>query len=206
MHYQENGGSQFAYWRIADPENAGWSSYYTTNISTPLKILQSHRFDERFLEARFEDMELGYRLEREGLRIRYCEGAVVWHDHPIAFETFRHASFRYGHYAALFCSLQPNAALAKAVGVEDARNTNTALGTALRAAERSIAEIEHAISEVSPNPQHFATRGGLEILFACYRLLIHFELTCGIRDKLGLPAPRWAPTPLRRAVAQAPLS
>jgi len=193
MHYQENGGSQFAYWRIVDPDDAGWGSYYTTNISTPRALLLRHRFDERFPEARFEDMDLGYRLERMGHRIHYCQDAVVWHDHPIAFETFRRASFRYGHYAALFCSFHSSAALEKAVGVEDARSTHTALGAALYTAERTIAELESAIPEIATQSPHFGTRGGQQILFECYRLLIHFELVRGIRHQLRLPPPRWIP-------------
>ena len=191
MHFQENGGSQFAYWRIADPGNAGWSYYYTTNISSPRALLQRHPFDERFPAARFEDMELGYRLERTGHRIIYCDSAIVWHDHTIEFETFRRASFRYGRYAALFHRIHPDEALARSIGIHDAYEANTVSSSALGTAERTVQELECARPAWVDAPPHFGERAATAILAQCYKLLIHFELLRGIRDELGLPPPRW---------------
>ncbi len=189
MHYQENGGSQFAYGRIADPADAGWRYYYTTNVSSPRGLLLEHPFDERFPAARYEDMELGWRLEQQGHRVVYRPEALAWHDHPIGFEAFRGRCPEYGEYAALFHRLHPQEpALAQALGIRDAEACDRVLGAAVDAAERVVAELEEAVASAGAPPP-FGLRGATGLLHDAYRLLIHLGLVGGIRKALSLPAP-----------------
>jgi glycosyltransferase involved in cell wall biosynthesis len=74
-------GPQFDYGDLRDPGDLGFARFFTSNLSLPRAALAEERFDERFPAAAFEDVELGWRLERRGLRIGYEPGAVVLHLH-----------------------------------------------------------------------------------------------------------------------------
>lgn len=187
MHFQENGGSQFAYGSIRDRKNAGWNFYYTTNVSTPRRVLCAQRFDERFPAARFEDMELGWRLSRSGHRIEYVPEALCWHDHPMRFEEFRRRSVVFGEYAALFHRIHSDESLARALGIVDARAAVHEHTDGLAWAERSVAALEPLFPVYEPSPRSFGARGAVGILFDAYRLLVHHALISGIRHALGLP-------------------
>jgi GT2 family glycosyltransferase len=188
MHFQENGGSQFAYGKIVDRKNAGWNFYYTTNVSTPRRVLCAQRFDERFPGARFEDMELGWRLTRSGHRIEYVREALCWHDHPVRFEDFRRRSVVYGEYAALFHRIHPDPALAHGLGIHDARTAISEHRAGLAAAERVVGMLEPLFPVYEPASDCFGVRGANGMLFDAYRLLIHHALVTGIRRGLDLPA------------------
>jgi len=189
MHYQENGGSQFAYGRIADRDDASWRFYYTTNISTPKHLLLEHPFEERFPAARYEDMELGWRLEQAGHSISYRPEALAWHDHPITFESFRTRCPEYGEYAVLFHQLHPqDEELAGALGIRDAEACEQVFLPGIDAAERIVTDLESAIDAEKSAPAAFGVRGANELLRGAYRLLIHHALVGGIRKGLSLPA------------------
>jgi GT2 family glycosyltransferase len=49
-------------------------------------LLRAGLFDEEFTGYGHEDLELGYRLEKIGLKIRYVPRAVNYHWHPLPFE------------------------------------------------------------------------------------------------------------------------
>ncbi|HEX8647558.1 MAG TPA: glycosyltransferase [Thermoleophilaceae bacterium] len=75
MHWLENGGPMFAYNDIADPEDVTWRMLYTVNVSLKRGFLEP--FDEEL--PIYEDTELGYRLSRRGLRLRYRPEALAHH-------------------------------------------------------------------------------------------------------------------------------
>ena len=64
-----------------------WLYFLTGNASVPRAELDRvGRFDEAFTGYGHEDLELGYRLERAGLRIEYAPEAVNYHWHPVPFD------------------------------------------------------------------------------------------------------------------------
>jgi glycosyltransferase involved in cell wall biosynthesis len=78
-----NTGIQFDFDQILDADNVSGSCFYTANVSAKTAFLRAHGgFDEAFPHAAFEDLELGLRLERAGLRLAYDAAAVVEHWHP----------------------------------------------------------------------------------------------------------------------------
>ena len=78
-----NRGVQFDFGQIEDPEDVRGSCFYTANVSAKRSLLiDSGGFDEGFTQAAFEDIELGLRLERAGMRLAYDAGATVEHFHP----------------------------------------------------------------------------------------------------------------------------
>ena len=82
MHWL-NSGIQFDFGQIKDATNVRGSCFYTANVSAKRSFLRANGcFDESFPNAAFEDIELGLRLERAGLRLAYDAAAVVEHLHP----------------------------------------------------------------------------------------------------------------------------
>ena len=78
-----NSGVQFEFDQITDPERVPGSCFYTANVSVKTAFLRANGgFDESFPNAAFEDIELGLRLERAGMRLAYDATAVVEHFHP----------------------------------------------------------------------------------------------------------------------------
>jgi GT2 family glycosyltransferase len=61
----------------------GWTFFWTCNLSLPTAALREQRFDERFREAIVEDVELGYRLARQGWSVLHREDLVAEHDHVV---------------------------------------------------------------------------------------------------------------------------
>jgi glycosyltransferase involved in cell wall biosynthesis len=75
MRWLEDGGPLFAYGDIDDPQDVDWRYLYTANVSLKRDFLEP--FDEDL--AIYEDAELGYRLSRRGLCLRYDEDALAEH-------------------------------------------------------------------------------------------------------------------------------
>jgi len=64
-----------------------WLYFLTGNASAPkAALLEAGLFDESFTGYGHEDLELGYRLIRQRLRIRYNPAAVNYHWHPVPFD------------------------------------------------------------------------------------------------------------------------
>jgi glycosyltransferase involved in cell wall biosynthesis len=78
------GGHQFAYEKLEGKESADYNFFYTSNISLKRSLLVKHKFDPIFSGYGWEDIELGYRLQKEvGLKLFYNKKAVAWHDHAM---------------------------------------------------------------------------------------------------------------------------
>ncbi|MFL5887110.1 MAG: glycosyltransferase family 2 protein [Thermoleophilaceae bacterium] len=75
MRWLERGGPMFAYDRIEDRDDVDWRHLYTSNVSMKKEFLEP--FDTDL--AIFEDTELGYRLSKRGLRLRYDQEALAYH-------------------------------------------------------------------------------------------------------------------------------
>lgn len=78
-----NTSVQFDFGQITDPADVPGSCFYTANVSAKRSFLRDGGgFDESFPDAAFEDIELGLRLQRAGMRMEYDPDAVVEHFHP----------------------------------------------------------------------------------------------------------------------------
>jgi cellulose synthase/poly-beta-1,6-N-acetylglucosamine synthase-like glycosyltransferase len=76
----------FAYAEIAGRTEINWRFFYTCNISLAKSFLhRSGGFDEDFKAAAWEDIELGIRLTRAGMRLFYNPRAVAYHEQRISF-------------------------------------------------------------------------------------------------------------------------
>lgn len=68
-------------------EKLSWLYFLTGNASAKKKtLIEAGMFDEDFTGYGHEDLELGYRLEKMGVKIYYNKDAVNYHWHPVEFE------------------------------------------------------------------------------------------------------------------------
>lgn len=74
---------QFDFRRLAAGEVDPGRFFYTANVSLKRSFLESRGlfFDEEFRRAAFEDVELGARLKKAGLALRYDPRCLAWHHH-----------------------------------------------------------------------------------------------------------------------------
>lgn len=102
-------GHQFAYHHITDPEDVPFGYFYTSNISLKTPFLkQEQLFSESFRYAACEDVELGFRLKKKGMRLIYRSEAIGYHLHPMDLESFSERQFKVGQMMALLLHLHPD--------------------------------------------------------------------------------------------------
>jgi GT2 family glycosyltransferase len=129
-------GLQFGYSLIEDRENVPFNFFYTSNISLPrATLLEVGLFDTTFPHAAWEDIELAYRLSRDGYTIVYAPSAVARHHHDITLASFRRRQRRAGEAAAIFFRKHPE--LGGFLGVEAARQGGGCPGPLTRLLARS---------------------------------------------------------------------
>jgi GT2 family glycosyltransferase len=108
LHHINEYGLQFGYGLIEDPDSVPFNFFYTSNISLERERLRdAGLFDTTFPHAAWEDIEMAYRLIREGMRIVYRPEAVARHHHDVTFGSFRKRQERSGEAAAIFYRKHP---------------------------------------------------------------------------------------------------
>lgn len=107
MDYINDYGLQFGYQLIRDGEIAPFNFFYTSNISIDRQVLVDHPFDTTFPSAAWEDIELAWRLDAKGLKIRYNAAAVTRHHHPMSVDSFAKRQYTVGKSGAIFFTKHP---------------------------------------------------------------------------------------------------
>jgi glycosyltransferase involved in cell wall biosynthesis len=107
MDYINDYGLQFGYKLINDGAIVPFNFFYTSNISIDRQLLLDHPFDTTFPSAAWEDIELAYRLDAKGLKIRYNSGAVTRHYHPMTIDSFARRQYTVGKSGAIFYRKHP---------------------------------------------------------------------------------------------------
>lgn len=108
-HIDGVGAQQFSYHYLKNGEYYDYRHFYTSNISIRTDFIRSLGtiFRPEFPGAAFEDIELGYRLEKEGMRILYKEDALAFHDHFYSVRGFCRRQFNCGIAAKVFVGMHP---------------------------------------------------------------------------------------------------
>lgn len=89
----------FAFSTIGKREELDFRYFWTCNLSVKRSFLLQHGiFSESVRYPAHEDVELGYRLEQKGLRIRYCPEALGHHHHFMTFERECKHQYEMGYY------------------------------------------------------------------------------------------------------------
>ncbi|HVE71766.1 MAG TPA: glycosyltransferase [Thermoanaerobaculia bacterium] len=107
MDYINDYGLQFGYKLIKDGAVVPFNFFYTSNISIDREVLAAHPFDTTFPSAAWEDIELAYRLDAKGLKIRYNARAVTRHHHPMSVDSFARRQYTVGKSGAIFFEKHP---------------------------------------------------------------------------------------------------
>ena len=100
-------GIQFDYDRL-EGEEAGWGMFYTANVSIKRAMLETvGGFDEERVPFRYEDTDLGFRLEEAGFRLLYNSGAGSQHLHYPTIEEWKARMAETAAAERRFVSLHP---------------------------------------------------------------------------------------------------
>jgi GT2 family glycosyltransferase len=77
----------FHFNRLQNKQESPFQFFYTCNLSLKTEFLRTcGQFDEEFKSAAFEDIELGYRLSKQGLQLFYNSAAIGYHHQFFSFE------------------------------------------------------------------------------------------------------------------------
>jgi glycosyltransferase involved in cell wall biosynthesis len=109
MHFINDHGAQFGFAAMNHPGPWRFDCFYTSNISISRQMLEKldYVFDEDFKTYGWEDTELGYRLERTGMRLLYNAEAVADHDHPTDLVRFCRRQYQVGVCSRVFLGKHP---------------------------------------------------------------------------------------------------
>lgn len=103
MKWLENGGPQFAYYKLRHGQKVPWNSFWTCNISAKKRFLiENGLFDEDFPSAAYEDSELGYRLHKKGLKLLFNKSAIAYHYHYTSLDDACQRMIKVGESAYMF--------------------------------------------------------------------------------------------------------
>ena len=82
-HITDVGCEQFGFKGLPPYQFVDFRHFYTSNISVPKSLLdkQKEHFSSKFDKYGFEDIELGYRLCKSGMKIFYDPDIIVFHHH-----------------------------------------------------------------------------------------------------------------------------
>lgn len=86
MNWYGTNGPLFGFARLEGRTEVEYRYFYTCNLSVKKEFLRNNgTFDEDFKVAAYEDIELGYRLSKAGLRLRYNRDALASHQQYVSF-------------------------------------------------------------------------------------------------------------------------
>lgn len=89
----------FEYGAMTPGELHGGRFFWTCNLSVPKESVDAvDGFDEEFRHAICEDCDLGYRLEKTGVMVRYDPRIRSWHDHDMSLPRYLKRQHLLGHY------------------------------------------------------------------------------------------------------------
>lgn len=108
MQWLDDSGTQFSYGDLLRGVPPNWKHFYTSNLSVKTELLRQNPFNESFTGAAMEDIELGYRLERQhALEIAFLPQALAQHLHPTDFRKSSKRAFNVGLASQRFHQLWP---------------------------------------------------------------------------------------------------
>ena len=103
------GNEQFSFNRLKPGAFTDFRHFYTCNVSVTSEMLNKEdvKFDERFYKVNFEDIELAYRLSKNGMKILFKPDIFGYHYHEYMAEKFCLRQSTAGEMAVVFTQLHP---------------------------------------------------------------------------------------------------
>ncbi len=108
-HIDGVGAEQFSYYYMTEEQVCDFRFFYTSNLSLKRSLLWAYEtwFDPDYSLYGFEDIDLGYRLSRGGLQIRYSSTPIARHYHFHSAYSFSNRQYKSGKMAHLFVQKNP---------------------------------------------------------------------------------------------------
>ncbi|MBF0566489.1 MAG: glycosyltransferase [Nitrospirae bacterium] len=104
----ENTNLLFEFYRLTDGVIYDYSVFYTCNLSLPKsRVFEAGLFDEGFTGPSSEDIDLGYRLYKLGVKILYAPQCRTTHDHCLTPSGFCNLQITRGKGVARLFSRHP---------------------------------------------------------------------------------------------------
>jgi len=95
--------------RLKNGQKLKWSYFLSGNLSLTKKAFEeAGGFDENFSVYGWEDIELGYRLSKMGVKLIYSPDAINYHYHFVGSEDMQKRKYNMGQSAAYFYKKHPN--------------------------------------------------------------------------------------------------
>ena len=110
LDYVNEAGHQFGYRYMKDGDDVPYTCFYTSNVSLPRAVLGPRPFDPEFRTYGWEDVEVGYRLNKRGLRIVYNRQAHARHLHPMDLKDFYRRQVKVGGAIGKIYAMHPELA------------------------------------------------------------------------------------------------
>jgi GT2 family glycosyltransferase len=193
MHYlTEVGQNLFTYRSFRDGEIFGFTKFWGGRTSCKRTFLVRCGVFNQIMPG-FEDIELGYRLARHGLRVLFHRRAVSYMNRQVTYDDFCRRSEMQGHCRVLFTRLHSQPGLVEALGMADAEDRWQRMEPRLDEQVRRVHELEATIEGADDG-----SRSGLrEELFTLYRTTITAFYLKGTIDELreGDATPTGGPQP-----------
>ncbi len=98
----------FNYGSFKSGEQVDCQNFYTCNVSIKREMLGSELFDESFPYASHEDLELGERLGRNGMKLFYSSDILGHHHHFLKIEGIAKRVYLMGRSAHIFWQKVPD--------------------------------------------------------------------------------------------------
>ncbi len=108
-HIVGDGAQQFNFRGLSDEQHVPFDRFYTSNVSwkRTLTADMEQVFSEAFRHAAYEDVELGYRLSKRSLNLRYLAHALGFHLHPMSARSFWERMRRVGNMRTVLTAMHP---------------------------------------------------------------------------------------------------
>lgn len=199
-HVDGPGAQQFSYFHLRSGQVIDFRHFYTSNISLKASLFRKVTpwFDTSFPHAAYEDVELGYRLERDGgMKIGYTDAPLAYHYHYYNVWTFAERQYRCGEMSAIFIRRHPHLRrIWRFERVDDCRRLAERPEVRRLLAEPAGAAVEEAERLALALAGYYEVRK-VELMDAlCLLVLEYFVLRGMIDGELGPEAGR----PARRAL------
>ncbi|MGY0792690.1 glycosyltransferase family 2 protein [Azospirillum argentinense] len=185
MQWMTDGGPLFPYARITDHDDCHWCHYVTSLAVSSTELVKMERFTDR-LRCRYEDLELGYRLQRRhGNRLRYVAGATAGDLHGRGLAEWLLALRRIEADLVLLSAMTGDE-MADAFGIIRAKALTSFATRPLRIASSLIRTLEPQMLLPLRFDRYYGDLWEWQSLSQSYRIIQNFFRILAIRDALGL--------------------
>ncbi len=171
----ENSDVLFWYSRMKAGQLYDYNYFYTCNISILRRaVIEAGLFDEDFTGPAAEDLELGYRLGKQGYRVLYNPEIVSWHDHQITPEGFCRVQQTRGMGAVTLALKHPEIPFHRNINrqtIETWRRGNQLNSARVQEALKPLMEVEESVSTRLPEKE---LREYIKMAMPLVRFLHHY--------------------------------